>query len=222
MPCGDGFVLDPVSGSRCIDIDECADNTHECGAGQICQNRQGGYDCECPVGYVVGPNDQCVDVDECSTYARENYKSICEQNSHCENTLGSYHCVCDAGFANVATGYGPDVCEDVDECQQTPGLCQHDCTNAWGSYTCSCKPGYRLHSDKRSCTDIDECEDFKKNNLCSDICFNTPGSYICSCPAGYKLDVDQRTCQGTNSKAKKVGKKLLISSIRDFFIFRYR
>ena len=206
MLCGDGLVLDPVNGSRCIDIDECADNSHACDAGYTCQNRQGGYDCNCPAGYEIGPNKQCVDVDECNTCARKNYKNVCGPNSHCNNTVGSYTCICDAGFANVVPGHGFGVCEDVDECEQTPGPCQHHCTNAQGSYICSCKPGFRLDSDKRSCTDVDECEEFKENNLCSDICVNTLGFYTCSCPVGYKLDGDHRTCQGTYLKARNVVK----------------
>ena len=192
MLCGNGYVLDPVSGRRCIDIDECAENIHKCGTSQICQNHQGGYDCKCPAGYALGPYKQCVDVDECDIDTnQQNYETICGQNSHCENTVGSYCCVCDAGFANVATGYGPYLCEDVNECQETPEPCEHDCTNVWGSYTCSCKPGFRLNSDKRSCTE--ECREFKENNLCGDI----------SCPAGYEFDADLRSCQGTNLKAKK-------------------
>ena len=202
--CKNGYILDPVNSSRRIDIDECADNTHKCGTGQICQNREGGYDCKCPVGYVVGPYKQCVDVDECRSYGGENCIRTCGQNSRCENTIGSYRCICDAGFAKTAIGHSLSICEDVDECQETPGLCDHICTNTWGSYICSCKPGFRLNYDKRSCTDINECEEFKKNNPRIGFCENTPGSYTCSCPTGYKLDVNRRTCQGINLKAKKV------------------
>jgi len=89
-----------------------------------------------------------------------------------------------------------DRLQDVDECQRTPGLCQHVCLNVWGSYRCGCKAGFRLNADNRSCSDVDECTEFKDNNLCIGICENTPGSYACKCPSGYKLGTDGRTCLG--------------------------
>ncbi|XP_015191223.1 PREDICTED: fibrillin-2-like [Polistes dominula] len=188
--CGNGFTLDSTTGQHCVDIDECADNSHECSSEQICENRQGGYVCKCPPGYTDGPNKDCVDIDECSIYG----SGICEMNSRCENTAGSYRCICDAGFESIGNVAG-GMCQDIDECQRTPGLCQHYCKNVWGSYRCGCKPGFRLNADNRSCTDIDECEEFKENNLCIGICENTPGSYSCKCPDGYRLGSDGRTCQ---------------------------
>ena len=168
------------------------------------------YICLCLGGdYVVGPGEQC-DLDKCSIYARRNNRSICGQNGRCENTVSSYRCVCDAGFVNVPIGRHPGICKDVDEYRKTPELCEHDCTNTPGSYKCSCKSGFRLNSDNKSCTDIDECEDSKENNLCGDIqlCVNTPGSYACKCSTGYQLNNDNKTCQGTNLKAKTVVKNL--------------
>lgn len=189
--CGNGFTLDSTTGQHCVDIDECADNSHECSNEQICENRQGGYICKCPPGYhTYGSNKDCVDIDECSIYG----SGLCEMNSRCENTIGSYRCNCDAGFESIGNVAG-GMCQDIDECQRTPGLCQHYCKNVWGSYRCGCKPGFRLNADNRSCTDIDECEEFKENNLCIGICENTPGSYSCKCPDGYKLGSDGRTCQ---------------------------
>lgn len=40
---------------------------------------------------------------------------------------------------------------DVDECQIHNGGCQHRCVNTFGSYYCECKPGFRLHTDGRTC-----------------------------------------------------------------------
>ncbi|XP_034188272.2 uncharacterized protein LOC117607997 isoform X1 [Osmia lignaria lignaria] len=186
--CSNGYTLDPVSGQYCVDIDECADGTNECTTDQTCENRLGGYVCTCPPGYVIGPNKDCVDIDECSLYG-----NVCGPRSQCENTVGSYHCKCESGFESIG-GFGGN-CQDVDECSQTPGLCQHTCFNVWGSYRCICKPGFRLNPDNRSCTDIDECSEFKSNNLCVGICENTPGSYACKCPDGYKLGLSGRTCE---------------------------
>ncbi|XP_012529954.2 fibrillin-1 isoform X2 [Monomorium pharaonis] len=188
--CGPGYTLDPVSGQYCVDVDECQEGTHKCGKGQTCENRQGGYHCICPSGHAVGPNNDCVDIDECSIYGGSN---ICGMNGRCENTVGSYKCVCSEGFENTAGGIG--ACQDIDECQRTPGLCQHVCLNVWGSYRCGCEAGFRLNADNRSCNDIDECTEFKDHHLCIGICDNTPGSYACKCPEGYRLGVDGRTCQ---------------------------
>ena len=200
VPCKSGYILDSANGSLCIDIDECAKNTHKCATDQICRNRPGSYACEpCPAGHKVGPKNQCVDIDECAIYVEKNKRSICGRNSHCRNTVGSYRCVCDPGFANFTIGHGPSNCEAVDICQKTPRLCQHDCINAQGSDICSCKSGFRLNSDNSPCQDINECEEFKIKP-CIGICQNTPGSYACRCPAGYKLDVDRGICQGTNLK----------------------
>ena len=100
-----------------------------------------------------------------------------------------YRCLCKDGFkqkrgaAAASTGKNI-VCEDVNECQEIQGICQHRwsslkttiwkfspvplkwfrwlfrCTNLWGSYKCHCRPGYRLAADKRSCVDIDECSEY--------------------------------------------------------------
>lgn len=187
--CGSGYTLDPLTEQHCVDVDECSKGTHECSPEQTCENRQGGYVCICPPGHVDGPNKDCVDIDECSIYEGK----ICGPHSRCENTVGSYRCVCEEGFENAGGPSG--TCKDVNECQRSPGLCQHVCSNTWGGYRCSCEPGYRLNSDNRSCSDIDECMEFKENNLCIGICENTPGSFSCKCPEGYRLGIDGRTCQ---------------------------
>lgn len=48
--CGPGYKPDPKTGRYCVDVDECAENIHECSKGQTCENRQGGYMCICPPG----------------------------------------------------------------------------------------------------------------------------------------------------------------------------
>ncbi|XP_070560226.1 mannan-binding lectin serine protease 1-like [Ptychodera flava] len=42
--------------------------------------------------------------------------------------------------------------EDIDECLDQNGGCEHLCHNVYGGFYCSCSPGYRLDSDGRSCT----------------------------------------------------------------------
>ena len=121
-----------------------------------------------------------------------------------EESSGSYRCVCKQGFKPAGKS-----CVDVNECEEIPNICSHDCTNLWGSYRCHCREGYKLSTDSRSCVDIDECEE---THRCMGQCYNEPGSYRCSCPNGYKIssnglsceDIDecqtQQPCQGRNSQ----------------------
>lgn len=48
-------------------------------------------------------------------------------------------------------------------------------------------------SDKRTCVDVDECQESPQ--LCSQKCENIVGSYICKCAAGYIREPDGKTCR---------------------------
>ena len=41
---------------------------------------------------------------------------------------------------------------DVNECSVRNGDCDHICKNKQGSFECRCKVGYKLHSDKKTCS----------------------------------------------------------------------
>ena len=41
---------------------------------------------------------------------------------------------------------------DIDECADSNGGCQHNCTNTIGSYHCSCAAGHDLNDDHHSCS----------------------------------------------------------------------
>ncbi|XP_064602452.1 uncharacterized protein LOC135468240 [Liolophura sinensis] len=57
---------------------------------------------------------------------------------------------------------------------------------------CSCGPGYTLHSDGLTCTDVDECVQYA--HICSHSCRNIAGGFVCDCQSGYRLHSDGRTC----------------------------
>ncbi|KAL0994072.1 hypothetical protein UPYG_G00117430 [Umbra pygmaea] len=73
----------------------------------------------------------------------------------------------------------------TDECRLNRNLCGHgECVNLHLGYRCECNAGYRLHPQRNSCVDDDECESEKCNGR--GICINTEGSYRCRCFLGYK------------------------------------
>jgi len=41
---------------------------------------------------------------------------------------------------------------DMNECSDSNGGCQHNCTNTIGSYYCSCAAGYSLDENDHSCS----------------------------------------------------------------------
>nr|XP_029731704.1 fibulin-1 isoform X4 [Aedes albopictus] len=187
LACPSGFVANSDA-TECLDIDECSTGKAKCGPGQICKNKHGSYACHCPPGFIIGKNQRCEDINECEMHKG----MVCPHNSECINTLGSYRCDCKAGFKKNR----PEdlVCTDVDECTEVPGLCHQRCINYYGSYRCGCEPGYKLTANNRTCEDVDECVEYKSNNLCVGICENSPGSYGCRCPQGYRLGHDGRSC----------------------------
>ncbi|XP_044617862.1 EGF-containing fibulin-like extracellular matrix protein 2 isoform X1 [Equus asinus] len=175
-PCLAGY--EPDDQESCVDVDECAQDLHDCRPSQECHNLPGSYQCTCPDGYrKIGP--ECVDIDEC----RYRY---CQHR--CVNLPGSFRCQCEPGFQ-----LGPNnrSCVDVNECDMG-APCEQRCFNSYGTFLCRCHQGYELHRDGFSCSDIDECS--YSSYLCQYRCVNEPGRFSCHCPQGYQL-LATRLCQ---------------------------
>ncbi|XP_077556924.1 fibrillin-1-like isoform X1 [Haemaphysalis longicornis] len=137
------------------------------------------------VGTMMNPITLEVDdVDECQGM-------VC-QNGHCTNTVGSFHCQCYGGYQ-----YNEQLlmCEDVNECQTTPGLCRgtSSCVNTAGSYKCQCPDGYKLSASGHDCQDVNEC--LEKDDICENgVCNNLDGSFQCTCNPGYYATSRRDTC----------------------------
>ncbi|XP_020939615.1 adhesion G protein-coupled receptor E1 isoform X6 [Sus scrofa] len=211
-------------GETCRDIDECSQSPPACGPHSVCRNLPGSYKCSCLPGFSSPTGDDwipakggrfaCVDINECLQ------SGVCPEHSQCTNSLGSYSCSCHVGFTSTNS-----ICEDIDECSQSPPACgPHSvCRNLPGSYKCSCLPGFSsptgddwipAKGGRFACVDINEC---LQSGVCPEHsqCTNSLGSYSCSCHVGFTStnsiceDVDEcanpRACPEHASCRNSVG-----------------
>ncbi|XP_064901783.1 fibrillin-2 [Columba livia] len=181
--CHNGFKASQDQ-TMCMDVDEC--ERHPCGNG-TCKNTVGSYNCLCYPGFELTHNNDCVDIDECSSF----FGQVC-RNGRCFNEVGSFKCLCNEGYELTPDGKN---CIDTNECVAVPGSCSPGtCQNLEGSFRCICPPGYEVKSE--SCIDINECNE--DPNICLfGSCTNTPGGFQCICPTGFVLSDNGRRCFDT-------------------------
>uniref|UniRef100_A0A8B9ZFI6 EGF-like domain-containing protein n=1 Tax=Anas platyrhynchos TaxID=8839 RepID=A0A8B9ZFI6_ANAPL len=165
------------------DINECLHFPPPCAF--ECRNLRGSYECLCPPGMVLLPEDHCVP------------KSL-PKNLHLPIVAAS-----PGSFAPSPTVSGSRqawLCREGEV-----GAPQQRCRNGEGSYRCVCPPGYRLLPDGKSCqgtqgfspsplptpallADVDECGEGTLQCASGQLCFNTRGGARCEdtpCPDGY-------------------------------------
>ncbi|NWR88915.1 LRP2 protein, partial [Furnarius figulus] len=182
---------------RCDRRNDCGDSSDERGCVyEPCQEHQ----FTCQNGRCISKAYICDGDNDCGDESDE-LEHLC---STPEATCAPHHFKCDNGncIEMVKVCNRLDDCLDnsdekgcgVNECSD-PSIsgCDHDCTDTQTSFYCSCHPGYKLMSDKRTCDDIDECNETP--SVCSQICENTAGSYICKCAPGYIREPDGKSCR---------------------------
>ncbi|XP_013148849.1 PREDICTED: fibulin-1 [Papilio polytes] len=245
LSCPPGFKRNLLN-QVCDDINECQLPRPPCPK-YLCENTIGGYKCAgkagkpfeeaipghttevaattptvkndiCPPGFRAGPDDECLDIDEC-----EERLDDCQRLSqHCINTHGNYFCQdhvskrCAPGFkVNAVTG----ICEDIDECEESSEVCRRSevCVNLPGAYNCkskistlpqltrkTCQEGTRQRPGGKICEDIDECRE--GSHLCDHFqnCINTFGGHECRCKNGFELDSSSGSCVDIDECALKL------------------
>ncbi|KAI8492288.1 hypothetical protein Bbelb_301850 [Branchiostoma belcheri] len=176
--CNSGYTGD---GHTCVDIDECAQGSHNCHENATCVNQDpinnpAGFSCTCKPGFE-GDGITCTDANECrqSPYP-------CHEYADCTDTPGSYKCACRDGYQ----GDGK-TCTDMDECARTPSPCyaQATCVNTPGSFQCNCPDGFQGGDGITSCDDEDECLATPSRCPANTDCTNIVGSFSCQCKTGY-------------------------------------
>ncbi|RXN16421.1 fibrillin-1 [Labeo rohita] len=208
--CDPGYELDR-SGGNCTDVDECANPT-TCISG-LCLNTPGSYICNCPPGFELNPTGVgCVDTRSGNCYLELQYRGDFSDSLYCSTEIGvgvsKASCCCSLGQAwgspceacptpnsteykvlcPGGEGFRPNpitvILEDINECQELPGLCQGgNCINTFGSFHCECPKGFALSEETRICEDVNECD---RQGICGPgQCYNTIGNYTCICPAEY-------------------------------------
>ncbi|XP_052806502.1 mucin-4-like [Mya arenaria] len=139
--CNMGFRLSTSNRTVCLDINECNEATSGCD--QICNNTVGSFECSCFPGFnltgsactAATPPDACNAI---------NCSGAVGCTTDADNDA---RCFCNAGYSLIA---GNNTCTDTNECDNGP--CSQTCSNSEGSFSCSCLTGYKLGTDRVSCT----------------------------------------------------------------------
>ena len=171
------------------------DRCHEVNT-KVCKNKWRSLVCECHEGWT---GKHCREnINECQDPRVVHECKRIDPNMKCEDTPGSHRCICDIGYSEKNYAHKTArYCENINECQ-SDSTCDQTCQDTPGSYKCGCHDGYVLADDKKTCLDINECEEygFMINHCDLEIstCVNHPGDYGCTCNPGYthidKEDVD--------------------------------
>ncbi|XP_017126067.1 fibulin-1 [Drosophila elegans] len=201
--CQTGFNLDATL-KKCVDINECSINNHNCLPTQRCDNTIGSYICtrlqSCGTGYTLNAETgNCDDDDECILNTHN-----CPLNYDCHNTKGSFRCYRKTTTSSTTTTTSTTVPPVTIESAPRENISRYPMTihQDFPRYVSSaisrldCNSGFYRNS-LGACVDINECVE---RNPCGNHqrCINTNGHFRCEsllqCSPGYKSRADGRSC----------------------------
>ncbi|XP_052238542.1 neurogenic locus notch homolog protein 1-like [Dreissena polymorpha] len=144
------------------DIDECNTTANSCPARSTCDNKPGGYTCDCNAGYIKNAFGQCQECQQGRFGTDCNESCLCDMahTSECKTNNGS--CICEPGWT------GKTCNEDVKECNNEATCSSNStCIEANGSFECICNRGFKRSLLGSKCL---ACSDNTYGDRCSLTC----------------------------------------------------